>query len=198
MHRSDKHSRQKETPNHQGNQRASHRRPLPHRPRFILRTAPMHNARSIQAVHDPLRLRRRRRATDRSTRIWVLINPHAIRTTGLQNSLHITIWVLLLVQRYLVVIVDIRRQGRHRVARVVAVYGLGETRSIGVCHCGRFSMRLALSGSIRDATRFLAIVWLGTDSQSRGMESAILQVRVLCALGVEQGRDCQDFVSTKS
>lgn len=114
----------------------------------------MYNLLSIQAVHDFPRLGRSRRITDRRTRIRIFSNPYSIRTAGLQNSLHISVVVFCLVQRDLIIIVDIGGHGRDRIARVVAFSRLCELRAVGIARYGRCHGDLRLPGDpVRDISR---------------------------------------------
>lgn len=160
---SNKHPRQKQSPNHQ--RHPAHRR-TPHCPRILLRFCSVYNHLSIQAVHDFLRLSRRSRITDSRTRIRILINPYPIRTARLQNSLHISVWAFCLVQRDLIIIFDIGGHGGgHGIARVVALGWLCELCAVGIARNGRCHGDFVFSGVVRsglfrDATRnrILAVI----------------------------------------
>lgn len=160
---SNKHPRQKHCPNHQSH--PSHR--PPHSPRILLRFGPIYNPMGIQAVHNFLRLGRRRHITDRRTRIGILIYPHPIRAAGLQNSFHIPVRGFRLVQRHLIIIFDIGGDGGHRVAQVVALGRLCESCDVGVAHYGGchgvFPCRVIRCECFRDATRnsILAVIYGG-------------------------------------
>ena len=128
---SNKHPRHTQSPNHQ--RQPAHR--TPGYRRTLLSFSPIYDHLSIQAVHRLLRFSCRTRITNSRTRIRILMNPHSIRTTRLQNSLHISVWTFGLVQWDLIVILNVGGHGGgHRVARVVA---LGRLCEISVHHSSR-------------------------------------------------------------
>lgn len=91
----------------------------------------MNDLLSIQAVHDLLSFSRSLRITDSRASIRILSNPHRIRAARLQDRLHISVVVFCLVQRDLIIILNVGCHGRHRVTRVGALSRLCELRAVG-------------------------------------------------------------------